>query len=213
MAWGCWEWPRQVTCELAWNTEQGKPQGGLSASQMHSHRHQGQVWVEGQAESMVLRPRTSPTHACPSFPSWLGETRAGKGPSAPRKEPPAPCQPGTTRAGAVSNKAASKMLSRLAAGKVNVSFLATRQPGRKASLAHLFPICILPSPHTHPTTGHPSLTRPTQTHLDHYCLRTTKQARGGGGKGRSFVYLKHPQGLRLPPAKSAFHTHLPCSAF
>lgn len=65
---------------------------------------------------------------------------------------------GTTRAGAVSNKTASKMLSRLAAGKVSVSFLAPTQPGRKASLAHLFPFCILPDKATLASQGQPRLT-------------------------------------------------------
>lgn len=50
---------------------------------------------------------------------------------------------GTTRAGVVSNKPASKTLSKFAAGKVSVSFLAPDERGRKASLAYLFPLCIL----------------------------------------------------------------------
>lgn len=51
----------------------------------------------------------------------------------------------TTGAGEVSNKPASKTLSKLAAGKVSVSFLAPDEPGRKASLVHLFPFCFLPT--------------------------------------------------------------------
>lgn len=43
----------------------------------------------------------------------------------------------------VSNKAASKTLSKFAAGKVSVSFLAPDEWGRKAKLAYLFTLCIL----------------------------------------------------------------------
>ena len=141
MIWGCWEWPRQVTCALAQNTDQGKPEWPESLPDAPScmmHKHQGQVWVAEQAESLALRPGTSPMQACPSFPSWLGETRAG--PQSREwllqllgRNLVHYASPGPTRVGAVSNKAASKILNRLAAGKVSVSFLAPTQPGRKAS--------------------------------------------------------------------------------
>lgn len=53
---------------------------------------------------------------------------------------------GTTRSGAVSNKPVSKMLSKLAAGKVTVSFLASNQPGKRPTwLTCSLPLCILPT--------------------------------------------------------------------
>lgn len=125
MIWGCWEWPRQVTCALARNTDQGKPEWPESLPDAPScmmHKHQGQVWVAEQAESLALRPGTSPMQACPSFPSWLGETRAG--PQSREwllqllgRNLVHYASPGPTRVGAVSNKAASKMLTGLLLGR------------------------------------------------------------------------------------------------
>lgn len=90
-------------------------------------------------------------------------------------------------------KAASKMLSRLAAGKVSMSFLAPTQPGRKASPAHLFPFCIHPHKATLASEGQASLTLITLFENHQTC-------KGWRGKGWEFCVSEIPTGLRRPPA-------------
>lgn len=169
------------------------------------HKHQGQVWVAGQAESLALRPGTSPMQACPSFPSWLGETRAG--PQSREwllqllgRNLVHYASPGPTRVGAVSNKAASKMLTGLLLGR---SACPSWHQHSQAERPARSPVPILHSP----TQGHPSLARPGQSHLDHFCLRTTKQAcKGWRGYGGGVCVSETATGLRLPPAKSTLHS-------